>query len=407
MKPLMIAVVVAAALVPTFARADLSEGTYAPDIEAKEWLNSDEALSLRELHGMVVVLFFWVSWHQGGQFSMELLNLVEANPGIGRSGGVFIMGVTDASKDQVSKVLEKEKAFFPVACGSDAYKDYQIDSFPRVVVIDTNGKVGWSGWPSARGGDELVKAIQGIIAKNPPSKTHPLEAIKVRGFIDQAREALRNDDFRTAFKAARDGLERSVSGDALRTMCQDLIDLIDAIARERLLAAERELELKNYEDGVSTLREVMREFYGMDSSRDAKKKLEAMAKEHEDVKKILDEQKDEAEARGRLARAIELIKGRKFGEAFTILEDIEKTSPGDLAKSAGTMLERMRRNESMMADVRDHQAERECTTLLTNARSFAQNRQVNKAKELYREVIRKFPLTKFADEAAEALSKLP
>ncbi len=48
------------------ARADLKPGTYAPDIEAKDWANTDgEPISLAECRGMVVVLFFWVSVARG------------------------------------------------------------------------------------------------------------------------------------------------------------------------------------------------------------------------------------------------------------------------------------------------------------------------------------------------------
>ena len=77
-------------------RADLKVGTYAPDIEAKDWMNTDgQPVSLAECRGMVVVLFFWVSWHPGGEYIMPLMTLVNASR-YGQSAGVFVIGVTDA-----------------------------------------------------------------------------------------------------------------------------------------------------------------------------------------------------------------------------------------------------------------------------------------------------------------------
>ena len=67
-------------------RADPKLGSYAPDIEAKDWLNTDgQPLSLVECRGMTVVLFCWVSWHPGGESIMPLMTRINSSP-VGRRG---------------------------------------------------------------------------------------------------------------------------------------------------------------------------------------------------------------------------------------------------------------------------------------------------------------------------------
>ena len=71
------------------ARADLDKGDYAPDLEAKEWMNTDEPISIIELRGMVVIVFFWVSWNPDGEYVMPLMSFL--NSRFGRSRGVFLL----------------------------------------------------------------------------------------------------------------------------------------------------------------------------------------------------------------------------------------------------------------------------------------------------------------------------
>ena len=52
----LITVAMAGFLLSGTVRADLEIGTYAPDLEAGDWLNTDgQSISLSELRGMVVV----------------------------------------------------------------------------------------------------------------------------------------------------------------------------------------------------------------------------------------------------------------------------------------------------------------------------------------------------------------
>jgi hypothetical protein len=102
------------------------------------------------------------------------------------------------------------------------------------------------------------------------------------------------------------------------------------------------------------------------------------------------------------------LRERKFGVAYEKLENIVSDyGATPTAGKATTILDRMKKNDTIMTHVRDHQAAPTCRTLLFEAGSFQSVGQVQKARELLREVIEKYPDTTFADEARRRLAQLP
>ncbi len=100
------------------ASAQVSVGKDAPEIEAEEWLNIDEPISLADLDGMVVILYFWVSFHKGGERMISLVVAIENNGTLGRERGVAVIGLTEADAKSIKSTLEEEKVFFPVGVES-------------------------------------------------------------------------------------------------------------------------------------------------------------------------------------------------------------------------------------------------------------------------------------------------
>lgn len=410
MKTAMILALSVAFFLGGVVRADLPVGSYAPDIEAKEWINStnNEPVSLKELKGLVVVLYFWVSFHEGGKRGMNLMNIVEGNPGLGRRRGVYVMGVTDADKAAVQKTILDEKVGWTVACGSEAYKEYRPDSYPHVFVLDTEGRIAWSGFPGQDGGDEMVKHVLDVLAKNPPSITHPAEAELARELRAKSKTAIREKNYREAIKNASDSVDHTIAGDRLRTQCQDVMDLIEAIGNDRVASAEALIDKKNFDEGIALLRTTMLSFKGSDAGKRAKERLEALAKEHEQVQKILEDQKKESAAQGKLADAIEDIKSREVGSGYVTLEEIVSENPGsETARDAQKIMDRMNKNDGIMGHVRDFKSKKECTMLLSQARNLIQVKQYAKAKELLKQLMEKFPDTIWYEDALEEMRKIP
>lgn len=404
MRTSIVAVLCVGVLLCAVARADLEKGTYAPDIEAEEWLNTDEPVSLVEQRGMITVLFFWVTWHPGSQYVMPLMN--QLNSQIGRRWGVYLVGLTDADRETAESMLEEEKAFFVIGTGSDSYEEYKIDSYPRVVVIDANGKVYWTGWPGSV--KELVKAIQDCAQETPPTKTHPVEAAIAERYLKAARTHLREEEYRKAFKATKDADEHALVGDPLKTRCLELRDLIEVIGRDELARALAAVFERDFELALELLHKVRREFLGLAVSTAAKRTLNSLEKKYPEVARMLEAQGDSVQAESELAEAMELIRNRLFGEGYEKLENlIEEYDGTEAAEKAQTIIDRIREHDDVMGYVRDFKSKSTCSSLLAQARAYVRQGRREEAKKIYRQIMDKHPDTIYEDEAAKELMKLP
>lgn len=391
---------------PMTARADLEKGAIAPDIEAKEWLNTDEPISLADYRGMVVVLFFWVSFHQGGQNVMTDLNIIENHPALGKQRGMVMIGLTQADKARVEQTIRDEKVFFPIGCGSKSDDEYRISSYPRLVVIDAEGRVSWSGSPF--NSDEAVRAIIDTLNKTPPKRTHPQLAKRAIELLEEARNATIREDYPAAIRAAQEAHDNALRGDPLKSRTEAMVDLLEAIARDQVATAERCVEEKRYEEAVRMFRLAIKRFRGTEAAKTAKSRLEALAKSTPDVAKILESQQGAARARGDIKKARDFIREQRFGEAYELLQNVVEDFAGsDEALSAEELLGRLRKDERIMADVRNHLARVECRRLLAEARNLSAARRYAEAREKYFEVLDRFGDTTFAAEATQELAKLP
>lgn len=62
MQPLPSLLPLAAALLSSATFAQAPAGSWAPEIEARDWFNQPPGTSLADLRGRVVFLEFWATW---------------------------------------------------------------------------------------------------------------------------------------------------------------------------------------------------------------------------------------------------------------------------------------------------------------------------------------------------------
>lgn len=391
------------------ARADLEKGDYAPDIEAKDWINAEELpqpVSLKDLRGMIVVLFFWESSNRAGEFLMQSVNIVHNHRVLAREYGVMVVGVTEASRSMVWDTLKKQKANFPVALESTSYKEYKIEQLPRVVVIDPDGKVVLSASALSDGSD-VQRAIFDTLTENPPSRTRPGEAAIVYRRLDEARNALRDRSYRHAFEAARNAYEHAVRGDPLKTRCQDMLGLLDMVARDRLAEVDELIDERKFAEALDAIRWVMRNFYGADVARDARKRMETLKKQYAEVADLLKGRQTTLAAAKLLKEARRHLVAQRFGPAHEklkkIVDEHKDTEVGPIAES---ILRRMQENPVVAAAVRDHLAGPECRQLMADARNFLASGRRADATARLQQILERYPGTRYAEEAKKMLIEL-
>ena len=382
-------------------------GDYAPSIEAKEWLNvtnEKEIPSLVELRGMTVVLFFWVSWHEGGDALLPYVNVLSYNP-FGRTPDVYFIGVTDADRAATQSVIDDNKIFFPVAVESKAAEEYGFENGFGFVVVDPEGKIAYK---SEQGGElnAVVNAVQEIRKNMPPTKTHPAEAKVCYRKLDEACDLIRQGRFTKAYGEARDAFIRSVLGDRLRSRTLEMADLLEELGYDRLAGLEPLLEQKKYMDAAELLRDVIRRFRRLDCFKDADALYKKLVEEDEGFKKAASRFDDE-DAAARL-EARDALKAQRFGESYDKLNKIVTEYPAtQAAEFAEAMIGRMKQNKAFWAKIRDHQASGECRSLLARARNLIAQGRSREAERLLRRVADDYSDTVWAQEAIEELKKMP
>ena len=226
-------------VLPVCLRAEIKTGAYAPDVEAKAWLNTDgQSLSLTDLRGMIVGLFFF-----GPDSAKEVMPVMTRINGsvVGERAGVYVVGLVEAEEKTMVDLIKKEKFSLPLGVDArKAFDDFEIKSGPRLVLLDPAGKVAWVDWPSEKGDkgiDRIAGQIEKVYTDTPPKRTHPEIAAMVATYLKQARQSLRADRIREAYEAADKANDAALRGDPLKKRCQDMLDLIGALGRDRLAAA--------------------------------------------------------------------------------------------------------------------------------------------------------------------------
>ena len=402
MKPALIAIALVGLILGSSVRADLEEGQYAPDLEAEDWLNTEDGqpISLSNLKGMTIVLYFWVSWHEGGERFIPAVNQIE---NMAREHGVFTIGVTDADRSRIEDLIKEEHIFFPIALECKAAEEYEIRSFPHLVIIDAAGQIAYSG-----DGKDIIQKLQEIIEETPVYRTHPREATRVRRLLDQARAAYRQEDYRLALIKARKAYNRALTGDKLKTECQEMIDLVEALGRDRLARAIQLIEEQDYTQGVTRLRDVIQHFRVLKVGKRARKRLESLREHNPEVKRTVELFDREAKAGRMLLTITELLWARSFGEAHESLETIvNDLSDTKLAAEARKILRRMKKNKTIMGYIYDYQARADCENWLAQAYTYRTNRDYRMARKMLRRIIDKYPDTIYREMAYQELGKLP
>lgn len=400
------------ALVPGFAQAQTQErgpkvGDFAPDIEAKEWIldAGAEVPSLSELRGLVVVLVFWVSWHDGAAVVLPYINMYANNPGIGTTGGIVTIGLTDADRKTTEPLVKSNKVFFPVGCGSKGAEEYGFEGGWGVVVIDTEGKVAFKGQPQDMNG--WLNQVSQMLNNSPPTRTHPAEARIAIQQIRKAREFIREEKFADAARETRDALERSVLGDKLKSEAMAMIDLMNLVGYERLRRIDALLDEKKFKDAAEITRQVSRSFQGLQVSKDARRRHETLMKENDGYKKAVETYASEDVAYKLFREARELVKQKRIADAYMKLDEIlTKHAASEVAEHAKAMVERMKGIPVAWQYVIDRQAT-EAADLLSQARSLNAQGRCKEAKALLEKVMSEYHDTTYADEAKRELVKLP
>ncbi|RLD12576.1 MAG: hypothetical protein DRI44_00095 [Chlamydiae bacterium] len=156
-------------------------GSDAPEINAKNWINAGENVSLEQFKNKVVVVEFWATWCPPCRKAIpHLVKLYNKN----KDEGLIVIGLTNEKKStEIDKFVKKMKMNYIVGTGSTSSQKYAIRSIPNAFVI-VDGKIIWEGHPVG-GLDQVVeKALRDRTEKKvKKTETKKIAKNKVKSVI--------------------------------------------------------------------------------------------------------------------------------------------------------------------------------------------------------------------------------
>jgi thiol-disulfide isomerase/thioredoxin len=118
------------------------QGRPAPALDAKEWFNTTNSLSLDQLQGKVVLLDFWGQWCPP---CVERIPESELLQNKFKNQGLVVIGVhSNDRSDDLGTFLKKNKITFPIVVDSgETARRYSITGWPTYFLVDKLGNVAW------------------------------------------------------------------------------------------------------------------------------------------------------------------------------------------------------------------------------------------------------------------------
>ena len=135
-------------MIPSRSVTEETKAPAAPEFSNGIWINS-EPLTLKSLHGRVVLIEFWTFACYNCRNTLPSLNKWDAQY---RDKGLTIIGVhtpeLDFEKDidQLRREVAGLGIKYPVVTDQDysTWKAYGVDAWPTLFVLDKQGRVRWT-----------------------------------------------------------------------------------------------------------------------------------------------------------------------------------------------------------------------------------------------------------------------
>ncbi len=254
-----------------------------------------------------------------------------------------------------------------------------------------------------RDGD-LAKPILTRYAQHLPTQA-------VRTLLARGKAAEAGKNIGAALKAYTGALKSAADGGVESQMATELAPakaLTDAAAKE-YAAGEELAAAKKYAECFKALEDVSRKYAGAEIARKATERLKALKASPEvaAARAEIEQKARETEAAALLEAARKLVAEKdyvKAAEGFKRVKASFADTPA--ATEAEAELKKLEADPEAQRAVKNAAAERECRSLLGMARTFKMNGMTDKARAKLDEVIRKYPGTDWARQAAKMKSGL-
>lgn len=135
-------------MIPSRTLTDETKAPAAPELSNGVWINS-EPLTLKGLHGRVVLIEFWTFACYNCRNTLPTVKKWDAQY---RDKGVTIIGVHTPESDLESNLNDVRREVaelgikYPVVTDNDysTWKAYKVEAWPTLFLLDKQGRVRWT-----------------------------------------------------------------------------------------------------------------------------------------------------------------------------------------------------------------------------------------------------------------------
>jgi thiol-disulfide isomerase/thioredoxin len=135
-------------MIPSRTLTDETKAPAAPELSNGTWINS-EPLTLKSLHGRVVLIEFWTFACYNCRNTLPTVKKWDAQY---RDKGLTIIGVhtpetdLESNLNDVRREVAKLGVKYPVVTDNDysTWKAYKVEAWPTLFLLDKQGRVRWT-----------------------------------------------------------------------------------------------------------------------------------------------------------------------------------------------------------------------------------------------------------------------
>ena len=161
-------------MIPSRTLTEESKAPVAPELANGAWINS-EPLTLKSLHGRVVLIEFWTFACYNCRNTLPTVIKWDSQY---RDQGLTIIGVHTPESDLESNLNDVRREVaelgikYPVVTDNDysTWKAYGVEAWPTLFVLDKQGRVRWT-HVGEGAYDETEQVIKKLLAEEQPAQT--------------------------------------------------------------------------------------------------------------------------------------------------------------------------------------------------------------------------------------------
>lgn len=372
-------------------------GKPVPDFKVEAIGEGATQFELSKNKGKMIVLFFWRTTDSGSIEAIPTLN--EIHKDMGRSG-IIVMGVSGEEREKVEPVVTGKGFQFPTLFGaSQLVRDFEISSFPNVLVVDPAGNLAWRGHP----GDSLKERIKTLRTRTPPIGS---ESKTLSNKLKKSESALGKGQVGRAYTLAKSVKDVVEAGTPLSEQAKALMEKSEEAAKKALEEVKQETRAGKNEEACRRLADLSTRFSGQEVARLADEEVAKMRADNK-TKNVMKKAIDNARGEMRNDEAEELAASSQFLEAVEAYKEVtEKYADTDAANDAKKAMEHINSDAGIQQKIKAARDNEEAERWIDLAERYEKCDLKDQAKATYEKIVSQHPKTLAASRAKKKLEEL-